>query len=124
MAAFSPRLCAAHGMVMTDRADRLSFRHPEAEGSDQHTMDTTLQVDQFDHDQWQVQIFMTWDTALQCLAGRAELVFRSSLKCRIALPLGLQDEEKAIALLRVRAREFIADWQRRDHDADSEFSEL
>lgn len=87
-------------------------------------MDTSLQVEQFDHDEWQVRILMTWDGLLRCLAGRSELVHQKTLKCRITLPMGLQDQEEAIALLRVRAREFIVDWQRRDHSADSEFSEL
>ena len=87
-------------------------------------MDTSLQVGQFDHDGWQVRIFMTWDELMHCLAGRAELVYQGSLRCRIALPMGLEDQEQASASLGHRARAFIADWQRRAHDADSEFSEL
>lgn len=87
-------------------------------------MDTNSQVERFDHDEWQVRIFMAWDVVLHCLAGRAELVYQKSLRCRIALPMGLQEQEEAGALLRIRAQEFIADWHRRDHDADSEFSEL
>lgn len=84
-------------------------------------MDTNSQVARLDHDQWQVRIFMTWDEVLHSLAGRAD---QQSSRCRIALPRGLRDPAEAIASLRDRAREFIADWHRRDHHAHSEFSEL
>ena len=87
-------------------------------------MDKSFEVDRFDHDGWHVCIYVRWDELEQRFAGRAELFLYGAIRCRIALARGVAGDDEAAASLRRRSREYIADWGGREHNADSEFSEL
>ncbi|RZL87139.1 MAG: hypothetical protein EOP82_27515 [Variovorax sp.] len=87
-------------------------------------MDTHPLVDRFDHEGWQVCVYVMWDGLERRFTGRAELFLDHALRCRINLPWGIDSQDEATASLQRRSREFIADWRQREHNADSEFSEL
>ena len=78
----------------------------------------------FEHEGWDVRLQLSWDSFAARYTGGAELYLRGSLRCRIALGDGFSTEDEGSASLRDRAMAFIADWQRRDHPGDSDFSEL
>jgi hypothetical protein len=67
---------------------------------------------------------MAWSTAEQCFAGRAEIFLAGALKCRITLPRDFLEADAATTSLHRRAEDFIADWSRREHGTETEFSEL
>ena len=87
-------------------------------------MDAHNQSDRFRYSGWIVRIFMTWDHAERCCAGRAELYEGRRIRCRIALQRDFQHQDDAIHSLRTRAKQYIEDWKCREHSAESEFSEL
>jgi hypothetical protein len=87
-------------------------------------LDTNFLVDRFEHEGWHVRVYMTWDGLERRFAGRAELFLEGTIRCRISLGKGFDSAQEATASLQLRVREFIMDWRQRQHDADSEFSEL
>ncbi|MDM0017644.1 hypothetical protein [Variovorax saccharolyticus] len=81
-------------------------------------------VERFHYQGWRVLVYVWWDRPEQRFSGRAELYRQGVFRCRIALGKEFDSAEDGVASLRSRARAFITDWERRLHDADSEFSEL
>ena len=77
-----------------------------------------------DNRDWLIRTYMTWNTAEQCFAGRVEIFLGGALKCRITLPRGFLEADAATDSLHRRAEDFIADWSRREHSAETEFSEI
>jgi hypothetical protein len=78
----------------------------------------------FFHEGWDVRIDVQWNELERRFTGSAELFLNRAIRCRIALEEGLNSQDEAVASLRLRSTEYISDWARRDHSADSEFSEL
>lgn len=81
-------------------------------------------ADHFEDGDWVVLIHVRWDQPERRYAGRAELLQAGTLKCRIDLSGEFELAREAAKSLRSRAKDFIEDWRRREHHADSEFSEL
>lgn len=87
-------------------------------------MQTYSRRTHIEHDGWDIRIILGWDSFDRRYVGRAELFLQGAFRCRIALREAHSTDEEVIAYLRDRATGFIADWQRREHNADSEFAEL
>lgn len=87
-------------------------------------MNTTQLAERFEYEEWRVLIYLSWDELEHRFAGRAELFLRGRFRCRVGLPGEFELPEEAVGFLRARAKTFIEDWRQREHDADSEFSEL
>lgn len=87
-------------------------------------MEKSLADHHFFHEGWEVCIDVRWDELERRFTGSAELFLNSAIRCRIALEKGLNRQDEAVASLRRRSTAYISDWGRREHDADSEFSEL
>jgi len=75
-------------------------------------------------DGWDVFIYLDWDVLERTFVGAAELYLDDSLKCRIGLSRDFESADEAAEFLRQNTRRFIEDWRHREHQADSEFSEL
>jgi hypothetical protein len=83
-----------------------------------------LQSKRLGNNDWLIRTYMTWSTAEQCFAGRAEIFLAGILRCRVTLPQGFLEADAATASLHRRAEDFIADWSHRAHSAETEFSEF
>lgn len=81
-------------------------------------------ADRLEHEGWCVLVYVAWDDLDRRFIGRAELLLEASLRCRIALDRDFETDDEAACSLRGRAKQFIEDWRQREHDADSDFSEL
>jgi hypothetical protein len=81
-------------------------------------------AEHFEDEDWAVLVHVSWDRPERRYAGSAELLQAGILKCRIALSGDFERAQEAAKSLRSRAKAFIDDWRRREHHADSEFSEL
>lgn len=87
-------------------------------------MDRNPDDDHFVHEGWDVRIAVLWDEFERRFTGSAELFLNSAIRCRIGLGNSPCNHDEAVASLLRRSKEYIMDWERREHDADSEFSEL
>ena len=87
-------------------------------------MDAHQLADRFEDEDWAVLVYLGWDCPGRRYEGRAELLQAGTFKCRIALYGEFEMADEAAASLRSRAKAFIEDWRRREHQSDSEFSEL
>ena len=75
-------------------------------------------------DGWEVLIYLDWDVFERGFVGAAELYLDDRFKCRIGLSRDFETADAAAEFLRHSTRSFIEDWRRREHPADSDFSEL
>lgn len=78
----------------------------------------------FFHEGWEVRIDVQWNELERRFTGSAELFLNRAIRCRIALENGPNSCDEAVASLHHRSTAYISDWGRREHNADSEFSEL
>lgn len=87
-------------------------------------MEKNLGDHHFFHEGWDVRIDVRWNELERRFTGSAELFLNRAIRCRITLEEGLNSQDEAVASLRHRSTQYITDWGRREHNADSEFSEL
>jgi hypothetical protein len=82
------------------------------------------EVRRFDDDGWSVRIHLTGTGPDGFLAGHADVLQGDLRRCRLMLVGQRHDPASATAHLETRARDFIADWGRRDHSGQTGFAEL
>ncbi|MDM0087750.1 MULTISPECIES: hypothetical protein [unclassified Variovorax] len=82
------------------------------------------EVRRFDDDGWTVRIHLTGTGPDGFLAGHADVSQAGLPRCRLMLVGQRHDAASATEVLETRARDFIADWSRRDHSGRTGFAEL
>lgn len=82
------------------------------------------EVLRFDTDGWSVRIHLTGTGPDGFLSGHADVSQAGLPRCRLLLAGQRQDPTSAVGILEHKARDFIADWSRRDHSGQTGFAEL
>ncbi|RZL92515.1 MAG: hypothetical protein EOP82_09990 [Variovorax sp.] len=87
-------------------------------------MDEDGEVKRFAYEGWEICICLTEATAEGQAAGHADLSRDGDHKCRVALSGRFPDAESACDALERKARNWVDEWNSRDHSGNTSFVNL
>ncbi|MBT2321481.1 hypothetical protein J7E62_03790 [Variovorax paradoxus] len=87
-------------------------------------MDQDGEVKRFVHAGWEISVCLSVMGADGQAAGHADLWRDGAYLCRVALSGRFADEMQACEALEHKARDWVDDWNSRDHSGDTGFASI